>query len=102
MRAAKEMLGAVQDGGEAEMQRPEARVLEWQLGVVQLDQEDFGWRRAWRDARRSWTRLQYLATDAHTKTRKSMSGRQREHARSAAVDVEPGRSSTKGKRLMLL
>jgi hypothetical protein len=53
MRAAKEMLGAVQDGGEAEMQRPEARVLERQLGVVQLDQEDFGWRRAWRDARRS-------------------------------------------------
>jgi hypothetical protein len=36
MRAAKEMLGAVQDGGEAETQRPEARVLERQLGVVEL------------------------------------------------------------------
>jgi hypothetical protein len=29
-------LGAVKDGGEAEMQRPEARMLEWQLGVVEL------------------------------------------------------------------
>jgi hypothetical protein len=31
-------LGAVKDGGEAEMQRPEARMLEWQLGVEELEQ----------------------------------------------------------------